>query len=64
MVVRIKQFAWTILMVLSVSVLAGARQEPPLETVRIDTNLVVLRITASDLEGRAAVTLKQDSFNW
>lgn len=60
--IRMKRIAWIILMVLSVSALARAQREGPLETIRIDTNLVVLRVTVSDQQGRAATSLKQEVF--
>ncbi len=60
--IRMKRVVWIILMVLCVSELAQAQQEGPLETIRIDTNLVVLRVTVSDQQGRAAMNLKQDAF--
>ncbi len=62
MQIRMKRVAWIILMLLCVSALAQAQQEGPLETIRIDTNLVVLRVTVSDQQGRAAMNLKQDAF--
>lgn len=40
----------------------GQEQQDPLDTIKIDTNLVVLRITVSDQQGRAAMHLNQDTF--
>lgn len=36
--------------------------ESPLDTVKVSTNLVVLRVAVSDQQGRAAMNLKQDAF--
>ena len=61
MLIGFKRVASIVLVVLSVPALART-QEAPVETIRIDTNLVVLRITASDQQGRAALNLPQGSF--
>lgn len=57
-----KQLPLTILLALMLSVTAHAQQDTPLETIRIDTNLVVLRVAVNDKQGRAIQNLKQDAF--
>jgi hypothetical protein len=56
-----KRVTSIVLVVLSVPALVRT-QDAPVETIRKDTNLVVLRITASDQQGRAALNLPQGSF--
>ena len=53
---------WMILLALAVAVSVQAQQDTPLETIKIDTNLVVLRVAVNDQQGRAAMSLKQDAF--
>ena len=60
--IRNKQLLWLILFVLAITASVQAQQDSPLETIKIDTNLVVLRITVSDQQGRAAMSLKQEAF--
>ena len=57
-----KQPVWLILIALTVMVQTQAQQVDPLETIKIDTNLVVLRVTVNDQQGRAAMSLKQEAF--
>ena len=64
-----RQLLWVIPLVLAITGSAQDQQsskqiEPdsPLETVKINTNLVVLRIAVSDRQGRAAMNLKQEAF--
>ena len=57
-----KKFLWAVLVVLALSASAPAQQVDPLDTVKIDTNLVVLRVTVNDQQGRATISLKQDAF--
>jgi len=45
-----------------VIVRAHAQENTPLETIRIDTNLVVLRIAVNDKQGLAIQNLKQGAF--
>jgi len=47
---------------MAVTATAQAQQDAPLDTIRIDTNLVVLRIAVNDQQGRAAMSLKQNAF--
>lgn len=61
MLIRNKQLPSAILFALMLVVTAHAQQDP-LETIRIDTNLVVLRITVNDKQGRATQNLKQSAF--
>lgn len=53
---------WMIWVAFAVTMSTHAQQDPPLETIKIDTNLVVLRVAVNDLQGRAAISLKQDGF--
>jgi Ca-activated chloride channel family protein len=53
---------WMILLALVVTGSVQAQQDNPLETIKIDTNLVVLRVAVNDQQGRAAMSLKQDAF--
>lgn len=62
MLIRKKRLLWTILFALSAVASAQAQQDAPLDTIRIDTNLVVLRIAVNDQQGRAAMSLKQNAF--
>ena len=62
MKVRTTHVLFMILIVLCAFPLAAAPQEGPIDTVRIDTNLVLLRVTVNDQQGRAAMKLKQDAF--
>lgn len=62
MLTRNKRLLWLIPVVLSVTASAQAQQDAPLDTIRIDTNLVVLRIAVNDQQGRAAMSLKQNAF--
>ena len=64
-----KQILRVILLALATSATAQQQQtsqqgpgESPLETVKITTNLVVLRVAVSDQQGRATMNLKQDAF--
>ena len=63
------QLGWLLLFVLVITPGLWAQQtteqqppESPLETVKVNTNLVVLRIAVSDQQGRAATNLKQEAF--
>jgi Ca-activated chloride channel family protein len=47
---------------LAATVSVQAQQDTPFETIKIDTNLVVLRVAVNDQQGRAAMSLKQDAF--
>ena len=62
MLTRKKHLLWMILLALAITVRAQAQQDSPLETIKIDTNLVVLRVAVNDQQGRAAMSLKQDAF--
>lgn len=62
MLSRDSRLLWMILLALAVTVSVQAQQDTPLETIKIDTNLVVLRVAVNDQQGRAAMSLKQDSF--
>ena len=62
MKVRITRAVLTVLFALCVPQLVQAQEQEPLDTIKIDTNLVVLRITVSDQQGRAVMHLKQDAF--
>ena len=62
MLTRIKRILWLVPIVLAVMVSAEAQQDTPLETIRIDTNLVVLRVAVNDQQGRASLSLKRDAF--
>ena len=57
-----KKILLAVLVVLAVSASAPAQQVDPLDTIKIDTNLVVLRVTVNDQQGRAAMSLKQEAF--
>ena len=57
-----KRLLWLIPVVLAVMASAQAQQDTPLETIKIDTNLVVLRVAVNDQQGRAAMSLKQNAF--
>ena len=57
-----KQLPLAILLALMVIVRAHAQENTPLETIRIDTNLVVLRIAVNDKQGLAIQNLKQGAF--
>lgn len=59
---RNKQLPLAILLALMVIVRAHAQENTPLETKRIDTNLVVLRIAVNDQQGLAIQNLKQEAF--
>ena len=61
MLIRNKQLPSAILFALMLVVTAHAQQDP-LETIRIDTNLVVLRIAVNDKQGRAIQNLNQGAF--
>ena len=61
MLIRNKQLSSAILFALMLVVTAHAQQDP-LETIRIDTNLVVLRIAVKDKQGRAIQNLNQGAF--
>ena len=67
--IRNRQLLWAILLALAITATAQEQQtdkpvqaESPLETVKITTNLVVLRVAVSDQQGRATMNLKQDAF--
>ena len=63
MLMRIEKLFLSItLVVLATCAQLQAQQDSPLETIKIDTNLVVLRVAVNDQQGRAAVNLKQDAF--
>lgn len=62
MLSRNSRLLWIILLALAVTVSVQAQQDTPLETIKIDTNLVVLRVAVNDQQGRAAMSLKQDAF--
>ena len=52
----------TVIVVLALTIGTQAQQDTPLDTIKIDTNLVVLRVTVNDQQGRAAMSLKQEAF--
>lgn len=66
--IRNKKLLWLILFVLITTIIVqpqqptAQEQQDPIDTIKIDTNLVVLRITVSDQQGRAVTNLKQDAF--
>lgn len=60
--IRNKQLLWLVLFMLVIITGAQAQQDAPLDTIKIDTNLVVLRVTVNDQQGRAATSLKQEAF--
>ena len=60
--IRKKQLLWLVLFMVAIATGAQAQQDPPLDTIKIDTNLVVLRVTVNDQQGRAAISLKQEAF--
>ncbi len=66
--IRNKQILWGVSLLLGAAMMGqplqalGQEQQEPLETIKIDTNLVILRITVSDQQGRAARHLNQDAF--
>jgi len=60
--IRNKQLLWLILFIVTNTASPQAQQDVPLDTIKIDTNLVVLRVAVSDQQGRAAINLKQDAF--
>src|SRR6266508_3367699 len=62
MLSRNSRLLWIILLALAVTVSVQAQQDTPFETLKIDTNLVVLRVAVNDQQGRAAMSLKQDAF--
>ena len=62
MLIRNKQLPLAILLALMLIVTAQAQENTPLETIRIDTNLVVLRIAVNDKQGRAIQNLKRGAF--
>ena len=62
MLSRNRRLLWMILLALAVTVSVQAQQDTPFETIKIDTNLVVLRVAVNDQQGRAAMSLKQDAF--
>lgn len=69
MQIRNTRLIWPLLLFLAITPIILGQQTPeqqpsdnPLETIKIDTNLVVLRITVSDQQGRAAANLRQDAF--
>lgn len=53
MLTRIKRIPGLVPIVLAVMVSAQAQQDAPLDTIRIDTNLVVLRVAVNEQQGRA-----------
>jgi Ca-activated chloride channel family protein len=59
---RNSRVLWMILFALAVTVSGQAQQDTPLETIKINTNLVVLRVAVNDQQGRAAMIIKQDAF--
>lgn len=61
MLIRNKHLPSAILFALILVATAHAQQDP-LETIRIDTNLVVLRIAVNDKQGRAIQNLNQGAF--
>jgi Ca-activated chloride channel family protein len=62
MLSRNRRLLWMILLAVAVTVSVQAQQDTPLETIKIDTNLVVLRVAVNDQQGRAAMSLKQNAF--
>ena len=52
---------WPVLVIFTLTA-AVLAQDAPLDTIKIDTNLVVLRVAVNDAQGRAAVSLKQEAF--
>ena len=62
MLIRKKHLLWVILFILAMTGSGQAQQDTPLETIKIDTNLVVLRVAVNDQQGRAVMSLKQDAF--
>ncbi len=62
MLSRNSRLLWIILLALAVTVSVQAQQDTPFETLKIDTNLVVLRVAVNDQQGLAAMSLKQDAF--
>ena len=62
MPLRIKRLLWLILFALAMTASVEAQQDSPLDTIKIDTNLVVLRVAVNDQQGRAAMSLKQGAF--
>lgn len=66
--IRNKQLLWLIsfvlagVMIVQTQRTAAQEQKQQLDTIKIDTDLVVLRITVSDQQGRAAMRLSQDAF--
>ena len=62
MLSRNSRVLWMILLALAVTVSVQAQQDTPLETIKINTNLVVLRVAVNDQQGRAAMSLKQNAF--
>lgn len=64
-----RRLLWLIPLVLAMTAVAQEQQtikqvpaESPLETVKITTDLVVLRVAVSDRQGLAVIDLKQDAF--
>ena len=68
--IRKRQLLWLNLFVIAMMASAQAQRIPeqvaqqdiPVEIIKIDTNLVVLRIAVSDQQGRAATNLRQEAF--
>ncbi|HLA11902.1 MAG TPA: hypothetical protein VJ023_15050 [Pyrinomonadaceae bacterium] len=68
--IRKRQLLWLNVFVIATMASAQAQRTPehvaqqdiPVEIIKIDTNLVVLRIAVSDHQGRAAMNLRQDAF--
>ena len=68
---RITNKKLLLVILLALTMIVSAQEQPtnkqvqgenPLDTVKITTNLVVLRVAVSDQQGRAAMNLKQDAF--
>lgn len=66
--IKNKRLPWLMLLVLIATIIVqpqqatAQEQQDPIDTIKIDTNLVVLRITVRDQQGRAITNLKQDAF--
>ena len=52
---------WPVLVIFTLTA-AVLAQDAPLDTIKIDTNLVVLRVAVNDAQGRSAISLKQGAF--
>lgn len=52
---------WPVLVIFTLTA-AVLAQDASLDTIKIDTNLVVLRVAVNDAQGRSAISLKQGAF--